>query len=715
MALISPILDNRTYAQLREELVARIPVYAPEWTDHNETDPGIALVELFAYLGESLLYRFNQIPETARIEFLRLLGVQPRPAQPAHALVAATTDQASGVQVLKGTEAKAGSVSFQTEDEVYVWPVELLAAGKTPEEPAATRSGKESSADALARAHLTDPTQARFYRTTLVSTDPLAPDAVVVDVGLQADHALWVAVLTKDATDPRALAGRILFVGVAFDETIAEPVVLDRLDEKGAERFHADDLSEDPPPMLWRLWNGPTAEADGAPFTPLEVVGDTTGGLVRSGVVKLELPRVLPQRGAGTGGEDSPPPLSDPKLAERVLAWIQVSRPSGQQIGDSIGRVRWVGPNAASVVQARTATTEQVGSGTGDADQRYPLSQRPVLPGTVTLQVEESAGWTTWEEVGSFAASTADDRHYVVDLDAGAIGFGHRRVPQIGERIRVLSYQYGGGTAGNLDARSITSLVGVGGVEVSNPLPARGGGDRAQLSDALDAIPGEVHRHDRAVVLDDFRALAEEVPGVRRAEPLDLLQPDSPREVAAGVVSVVVFPDSDVRNPAAPMPDLGLLRRVSRYLDQRRLVTTELYVIPPEYVQITVSVGVQVREGYQVDAVRRWVEQLVRQFLSPLPPLGPDGEGWPSERAVRRAELAAVVVQVDGVEFVEDLLVGLVTPTGVTPTGRIDLERWQFPEVVEVETSVGQPLPLGQQSTPTSPEKVPVPLPPDVC
>src|SRR5436853_1812096 len=117
MALISPTLDNRTYEQLREELIRRIPVYAPEWTNHNESDPGIALLELFAHLGESLLYRFNQIPDTARIEFLRMLGVQPRPAQPAHVLLAATADAPKGVQILKGSEVKAGSISFETEDE----------------------------------------------------------------------------------------------------------------------------------------------------------------------------------------------------------------------------------------------------------------------------------------------------------------------------------------------------------------------------------------------------------------------------------------------------------------------------------------------------------------------------------------------------------------------------------------------------------------------
>ena len=67
MALPNIILDDRSYQQLRDELVQRIPIYAPEWTDHNASDPGITLVELFAYLGENLLYRFNQLPETAKL------------------------------------------------------------------------------------------------------------------------------------------------------------------------------------------------------------------------------------------------------------------------------------------------------------------------------------------------------------------------------------------------------------------------------------------------------------------------------------------------------------------------------------------------------------------------------------------------------------------------------------------------------------------------
>ena len=87
MAIIPPRLDDRAFDDLRAELIRRIPIHAPEWTDHNASDPGIALIELFAALGDNLLYRLNRVPEAARLEFLRLLAIAPEPARPAAAMV----------------------------------------------------------------------------------------------------------------------------------------------------------------------------------------------------------------------------------------------------------------------------------------------------------------------------------------------------------------------------------------------------------------------------------------------------------------------------------------------------------------------------------------------------------------------------------------------------------------------------------------------------
>ena len=85
MPLPLPNLDTRRWSDLVDEGRALIPRFAPGWTDHNVHDPGVTLIELFAYLTESLLYRANWIPERHRRKFLALLGypaLPPTPAQP---------------------------------------------------------------------------------------------------------------------------------------------------------------------------------------------------------------------------------------------------------------------------------------------------------------------------------------------------------------------------------------------------------------------------------------------------------------------------------------------------------------------------------------------------------------------------------------------------------------------------------------------------------
>ena len=80
--------------------------------------------------------------------------------------------------------------------------------------------------------------------------------------------------------------------------------------------------------------------------------------------------------------------------------------------------------------------------------------------------------------------------------------------------------------------------------------------------------------------------------GVGRAETLPLLHPDTPHVDAAGVVSVVVFPAEDLPRRRRRCPGSACCAGWPRYLDPRRLVTTELYVIPPTYRPVAVSVGV---------------------------------------------------------------------------------------------------------------------------
>ena len=87
MPILPPGLDDRRFDDLVEELIARIPAHTPEWTNPRLGDPGRTLIELFAWLGDTLLYRANLVPERQRLAFLSLLGIGLKPARAATGLV----------------------------------------------------------------------------------------------------------------------------------------------------------------------------------------------------------------------------------------------------------------------------------------------------------------------------------------------------------------------------------------------------------------------------------------------------------------------------------------------------------------------------------------------------------------------------------------------------------------------------------------------------
>ena len=444
MTLIGPVLDDRDFEQLRDELVQRIPTFTPEWTDHNESDPGIALLELFAYLGESLLFRFNQIPDATKVAFLRLLGVQSLPAQPAHVLAALATESPEGVQVLRGGELRAGSVSFETDDEVYAWPLEALGRSRRRcPHPPRTTGGAGRRGDALSRLGL-----ATGAPGSSSSAGAPARSATRRDRRDVADA--WIAPCGSRSSMPRrpvTLArddGRArLFVGVAFDETVERPFLWTprrrgrrALPVHGARRRTAADAVA-------------AVDRRRSPLTPLAVADDTTRGMTTTGVVELTLPELFPSptRPATAGRPDSPPPLDDAAQAARVVAWLQVTRP------DSAGGARAAatrstgsagsGVNAVHATQARATRAGAARHRDRRGRPGLPAgATRRLLPGSVGCEVEEAGALAAVDRGrGLRRRRRTGDRHFTVDLAAGWSVRRRQgpRVPQIGERIRVRS------------------------------------------------------------------------------------------------------------------------------------------------------------------------------------------------------------------------------------------------------------------------------------
>ena len=129
----SPNLDDRNFEDIVQEAIRLIPQYCPEWTNHNRADPGITLIELFAWMTEMTLYRLNRVPDKNFLAFLELMGIHLTPPQPARAVLQfAINPKADRVRIPGnarcGTKpaSDGSSQTFETDREIIVTANELV-------------------------------------------------------------------------------------------------------------------------------------------------------------------------------------------------------------------------------------------------------------------------------------------------------------------------------------------------------------------------------------------------------------------------------------------------------------------------------------------------------------------------------------------------------------------------------------------------------------
>jgi predicted phage baseplate assembly protein len=290
------------------------------------------------------------------------------------------------------------------------------------------------------------------------------------------------------------------------------------------------------------------------------------------------------------------------------------------------------------------------------------LRRRELVKGAL-LEVDEGRGPAPWEEVADFFDSGPADRHYLLNRTTGGVTFGdgeRGRIPLAGiNNLVARYYQSGGGAAANVGAGALSSLQSaVAGVEsVTNAWPAEGGADEEPVAETMARAPRELKVRDRAVAAADFEFLATQTPGVHvgRAFALPLRHPQFPGMKVPGAVTVVVVPRND---DPRPVPTEATLRAVCAYLNDRRLVTTELFVAPPSYVRVAVEATLVARPTADPAQVKAAAEAAVTAFLHQFTG-GPDGLGWPPGGPVLYSDIFGLLVRTDGVQAVQDLFIVL--------------------------------------------------------
>ena len=741
MPLQIPEIDQRSYQEILDELVARIRLHTPEWTNHNDSDPGITLLQLFAFLTESLLYRSRLIPERNRLQFLTLLGVALPPARAAQGIAAFENlrGPVEAVILNPDLELLAGKIPFRTGNGLAVLPVELRAYRKAPLAPDREAQVRDQY-EQFFESFQTGATSFVLYETKPVEWSATAQS--VLDLATDTvDGMLWLALLARNSglveASRGAIADKVLTLGVV-PEISGEGRAL----EAGGQRAGPASARLDfqLPRTDQPLPADPTQRV--ARYRPLDAIasGDI---LAEPGLVQLSLPgaaelRLWPDLDPGEAGVGDFPPAVEGDDGDRVVTWIRV-RPSdrdGQSASAQVSaRLAWVGGNAASVQARAHVDREIVGRGTGEPDQSFRLANTPVLPDSLTIEV----GGEPWQRVDDLMTTGPEVRigeaerapvgygpsgqpvikAYTIDRESGEGRFGdgiHGARPQAGALIEA-SYDYGGGRAGLVAAGAIAKGPALPpGVTVANPIPTWGGDEAISVDEAERFVAGFLRHRDRAVSAEDFGDVVEATPGVDmgRVEVLPLFHPQAADVSSPGVVTVMVIPKYDAAHPDTPVPDQFFLDLVCEHLDPRRLLTTEVHVNGPEYVPIFVSVGFDALPGRDLALVGRAVSERIRGFLSALAG-GVLGTGWPLATSVERLELWAVATREEDVAKVNGVL--LSDQSGVA-ADRVPLSGLQLPRLVAIVAEPGDPRPLSDLQGGGPPSEVatlPVPVEPVEC
>ena len=641
--LPAPNLDDRSWDDICDDIKRRIAVRCPEWTEHNASDPGVTLIELFAWMVEMNLYRLNQVPDKNYVKFLDMLGVALEPPTPA------TTELR--FELARPIEDLEGEDAF----ELTLPPRSTIAATVRTE----TEEAIEFATDAplkMVRPHLVHVMAVPRLENEDESWGGLREFSV--------GGRIEVGVFPIFSPLPRQ--NNAFYLGFAND-------VSGNLIELQVECVlaAATGLDEEYPAQVWEVWNGHEQS-----WERLETPHDNTIGFNDSGTIHLAMPARLRSRTIGdkrgfwvrvryTTSADDLPPRAGGKIPAPYQRSPEIIALQARTIG---------GMAAAS--NSISVSNWEAGRSDGLAGQVFALPHAPILarrPDETILSGEQNAPieeYVRWQEVSDFSQSGEKDRHFVMDAANGEIVFGpsvpepdgsarqYGAIVPKGHTILFSAYRYGGGILGNVRENQVrvlkSSIPYI--AHVFNPLRAIGGRDAETLERAKLRGQSVLKQRERAVTAEDYEYLAQRASsGVGRAH---CVQPRATRQtsvgqIAPGVVRVLLVPELGANKLPHPR-DLqmreSVIEEVSNYLDERRLLTTILETSEPDYLWVSTDITLVADPNADPEAVAQRVQDALERWIHPLSG-GPGGVGWPFGRVLTLADIYAQVQSAHGVAF----------------------------------------------------------------
>lgn len=596
-------LNDEDFAALAEEAKNRIVSYYPQWTDYNYHDPGITILELFAFLKEIQLYRINFVGEKHKQKYLKLLGIQKRHMSPSRVQVKI---QSKKTLLLPGlTRFYASQIGFESSQPKLLIADDIKCCIYQEESGAGIVDRKQMGSDRALHIPVFGKAAERgscFY----IGFEEALPTGQ--ELSLFAE--VWNEYETKRSLIEKAISffplaelsfefyGSRGFTKIkqVQDETYgflqSGPITF-FLEEnmkpaaiKGQEgyflRIVLKNSMYDVPPVLTGITMNMTEAVQRMHYALCQDIPYKTTdgwGSCRIGKNSLNMENIAVLLKKGNKCR-----LLDNYDYTEEENRIKISFPLEvcQEEPDCVRILSWSFFFDAGQI---------LGKGNGMPRQEFKLEETSLLYDSFQIMIEEPGEegvFYDWEKAEDFIGSSPMDRHYVLDLEKGCLLFGdgiHGMVPR--GRIIITQYVTSKGMDGNVTAGKISRMEEkYRFLKVLNKKDASGGDAEESLEHCFMRAQEQIQVNGGFVTSADYEEAVKRTPGLMiascRAIFLETEEKKGEQEKGE-VVTIAVKPFSNKKNPGLSQ---AYLDNMEAWLEQGRMIGTKLHLISPEYIKI---------------------------------------------------------------------------------------------------------------------------------
>ena len=598
MTIPNITLSDKSFSDFFQMLLHNIPKYSTTWTNHNYSDPGITMLELFSWLGDSYLYSLDQLPAKHYLSYLKLLGFEPKKAIPTSAIIKFDT-ACTFVPFLipKGT---------------------ILQSRQFPD------------------IHLETVVDFKLIPAHIVKLMTFSNKGISnVLEHIDTESISW----NIDAFDVDAPENSGFYVGFESESVFDDDIELFvRIDDKNLENFpygvHSDEKATFHVDTLLR-WE--CAKMVNGELSWQEIsVEDKTNGFIKNGSI------IISERFTKND-------LFTLNQSDSKLFWLRCTLINNDY--SYIPKIGIISTNTCPVIQGTTISEECTDEfnvtwkSNGFPNQTISLKNYSIfqIDNIISILDDEKINWACVDDLNH---SGSLDHHFEFDSENSIIIFGddiHGCVPKKDSIFQVMytcgkpdvvfskGFTFDSKKFDDLDSNFVYPMA----VDVSHGTPPE------SLLQTISRCRVEMKTPTIAATNDGIAYLAKNTPNLRVHNVVVQPNPKNAR-----MIDVVVIPYSESTHPNAPK---WYFDAVKDHLDLHRPLTLQFNILPPQFVKVSVVAKIKVDKNH----IQRKIHKKLDNFLSPIQNL-PDSRLVPG-KALKISDIVREIKEISGVLDVEHI------------------------------------------------------------